>query len=75
MNALASITQLRDRLDAAAPVDPTHPEAQYLALLRDMYDLSPAFYKQRLERLDDVLGLADLLPVVARKLSLGQRMR
>ena len=38
MNALASITQLRDRLDAAAPVDPSHPEHQYLALLRDILD-------------------------------------
>ncbi|GAA1376209.1 ATP-binding cassette domain-containing protein [Catellatospora chokoriensis] len=51
------------------------PVRESLALLRDMYDLSPAFYRQRLERLDEVLGLADLLPVVARKLSLGQRMR
>jgi ABC-2 type transport system ATP-binding protein len=40
-----------------------------------MYDLSPPFYKERLERLDHVLGLGELLGVLARKLSLGQRMR
>ena len=51
------------------------PVRESLALLRDMYSLSPTFYKQRLERLDDVLGLGELMPVLARKLSLGQRMR
>lgn len=51
------------------------PVRESLALLRDMYQLSPAEYAQRLERFDAVLELGDLLPVVARKLSLGQRMR
>ncbi len=51
------------------------PVRESLALLRDMYDLSPQFYRERLERLDEVLGLGDLLGVIARKLSLGQRMR
>ncbi|HCU50336.1 MAG TPA: sugar ABC transporter ATP-binding protein, partial [Micromonosporaceae bacterium] len=51
------------------------PVRESLALLRDIYDLSPAFYKQRVERLDAVLGLGELMPVLARKLSLGQRMR
>jgi ABC-2 type transport system ATP-binding protein len=51
------------------------PVRDSLALLRDMYKLSEAFYRKRLERLDGVLGLDELLPVLARKLSLGQRMR
>jgi ABC-2 type transport system ATP-binding protein len=51
------------------------PVRESLALLRDMYDLSPQFYSERLERLDHVLGLGELLGVMARKLSLGQRMR
>ena len=51
------------------------PVRESLTLLRDMYKLSEAFYRKRLERLDDVLGLSELLPVLARKLSLGQRMR
>lgn len=51
------------------------PVRESLGLLRDMYGLSPEFYKSRLARLDEVLGLDDLMPVLARKLSLGQRMR
>lgn len=51
------------------------PVRESLAVLRDMYGLSAQFYKARVERLDDVLGLGDLMPVLARKLSLGQRMR
>ncbi|GHJ50028.1 ABC transporter ATP-binding protein [Catellatospora sp. TT07R-123] len=51
------------------------PVRESLNLLRDMYDLTPAAYRERLDRLDAVLDLGDLLPVVARKLSLGQRMR
>jgi ABC-2 type transport system ATP-binding protein len=51
------------------------PVRESLALLRDMYGLSPKFYRRRLARLDEVLGLGDLMPVLARKLSLGQRMR
>jgi ABC-2 type transport system ATP-binding protein len=51
------------------------PVRESLGLLRDMYDLSPQFYSDRIDRLDAVLGLGDLMPVVARKLSLGQRMR
>ncbi|HET9059047.1 MAG TPA: ATP-binding cassette domain-containing protein [Acidimicrobiales bacterium] len=46
-----------------------------LELLRDMYGLSQRTFEQRLERFDSVLDLSPLLPVVARKLSLGQRMR
>lgn len=51
------------------------PVRESLALLRDMYDLSPERFRAQLKRFDDVLGLDELLPVVARKLSLGQRMR
>jgi ABC-2 type transport system ATP-binding protein len=51
------------------------PVRESLALLRDIYELTPDQYKQRLRRFDEVLGLDELLPVLARKLSLGQRMR
>jgi ABC-2 type transport system ATP-binding protein len=51
------------------------PVRESLRLLRDMYGLPSAFYAQRIERLDEVLGLSELMPVLARKLSLGQRMR
>ncbi|NUR84153.1 MAG: AAA family ATPase, partial [Nonomuraea sp.] len=51
------------------------PVRESLALLRDMYDLSPDRFRAQLKRFDEVLGLDELLPVVARKLSLGQRMR
>jgi viologen exporter family transport system ATP-binding protein len=51
------------------------PVRDSLNLLRDMYDVSDADFRKRLERFDDVLELGELLPVVARKLSLGQRMR
>jgi ABC-2 type transport system ATP-binding protein len=51
------------------------PVRESLALLRDMYDLPADVYRRQLKRFDDVLGLDELLPVIARKLSLGQRMR
>jgi ABC-2 type transport system ATP-binding protein len=51
------------------------PVRESLALLRDMYDLSADEYRRRLRRFEEVLGLDELLPVLARKLSLGQRMR
>ncbi|MEH1123272.1 ABC transporter ATP-binding protein [Micromonospora sp. CPCC 206061] len=51
------------------------PVRESLALLRDMYGLGAREYAERLERFDAVLDLGDLLPVLARKLSLGQRMR
>ncbi|MEU6074026.1 ATP-binding cassette domain-containing protein [Micromonospora sp. NPDC047074] len=46
-----------------------------LALLRDLYRIPTRRYKERLAEFDDLLGLGELMPVVARKLSLGQRMR
>jgi viologen exporter family transport system ATP-binding protein len=51
------------------------PVRDSLALLRDMHGIGRQQYESTLDRLETVLGLADLLPVVARKLSLGQRMR
>jgi ABC-2 type transport system ATP-binding protein len=51
------------------------PVRESLNIIRDMYDLTPQFYRERIDRLDDVLGLGELLPVLTRKLSLGQRMR
>lgn len=51
------------------------PVRDSLDLLRDMHGLSESRYRKTLDRLDGVLALGELLPVVARKLSLGQRMR
>jgi ABC-2 type transport system ATP-binding protein len=49
--------------------------ADSLAALRDIYGVGDTDYRRQLERFDEVLGLGDLLPVVGRKLSLGQRVR
>ncbi|NHO81091.1 ATP-binding cassette domain-containing protein [Micromonospora sp. CMU55-4] len=46
-----------------------------LALLRDIHRIPRARYAARLDEFDALLGLGRLLPVVARQLSLGQRMR
>ncbi|MFB6395693.1 ATP-binding cassette domain-containing protein [Polymorphospora lycopeni] len=51
------------------------PVRESLALLRDMYDVPAATYRERLARFDAVLALDEIMPVVARRLSLGQRMR
>ncbi len=51
------------------------PVADSLALLRDLYGVDRAVYERRLKRFDDVLALGELMPVIGRKLSLGQRMR
>jgi ABC-2 type transport system ATP-binding protein len=51
------------------------PVRESLELLRDMHGMKGPRYQARLEQLDSVLGLAELLPKTARKLSLGQRMR
>ncbi|MFF0175494.1 ABC transporter ATP-binding protein [Micromonospora profundi] len=51
------------------------PVRDSLGLLRDLYRIPQRRFEARLAELEPVLGLADLLPVVARKLSLGQRMR
>ncbi|MDP9418151.1 MAG: ATP-binding cassette domain-containing protein [Actinomycetota bacterium] len=51
------------------------PVRESLALLRDMYGIGERRYAEVLERFDEVLDIGELMPVVARKLSLGQRMR
>src|SRR5690606_14241850 len=51
------------------------PVRDSLTVLRDIYGVSAADYRDRLDQFDEVLGIGELLPVVARKLSLGQRMR
>lgn len=51
------------------------PVADSLRVLRDLYGVDRATFDRRLARFDEVLGLGELLPVMGRKLSLGQRMR
>jgi ABC-2 type transport system ATP-binding protein len=51
------------------------PVRDSLGLLRDIYGISGADYSDQLDRFDEVLELGELLPIVARRLSLGQRMR
>jgi ABC-2 type transport system ATP-binding protein len=51
------------------------PVSESLAVLRDLYGVDHGTYRKRLARFDEVLELGELLPVLGRKLSLGQRMR
>jgi ABC-2 type transport system ATP-binding protein len=51
------------------------PVADSLAVLRDLYGIDRATYDQRIKRFDEVLGLEDIMSIMGRKLSLGQRMR
>ncbi|MBX9244740.1 ATP-binding cassette domain-containing protein [Actinotalea ferrariae] len=51
------------------------PVRESLGLLRDMYGIGERTYQQQLERFDAILGIGEFLPQMARKLSLGQRMR
>ncbi|WP_436534374.1 ABC transporter ATP-binding protein [Actinoplanes sp. HUAS TT8] len=51
------------------------PVAESLAVLRDIYGVGEKTYRKRLDRFDEVLGLGEILPILGRKLSLGQRMR
>jgi ABC-2 type transport system ATP-binding protein len=51
------------------------PVSESLAVLRDLYGIDRGTFRKRLERFDEVLELGELLPVLGRKLSLGQRMR
>ena len=51
------------------------PVRDSFELLRAMYRVSERRYRTVFERLDAVLDLSGLLPVTARTLSLGQRMR
>ncbi|MEO6712516.1 MAG: ATP-binding cassette domain-containing protein, partial [Mycobacteriales bacterium] len=51
------------------------PVRESLALIRDIYGIGATEYDETIARFDDVLGIGELLPTVARKLSLGERMR
>ena len=51
------------------------PVADSMTLLRDIYRVPEARYRENLERLTALLDLGDLLRTPARMLSLGQRMR
>ncbi|MGY4643758.1 ABC transporter ATP-binding protein [Cellulomonas sp. URHB0016] len=51
------------------------PIRDSLELLRDMHGLGRVEYEATLERLVTTLGIEDILPSTARRLSLGQRMR
>jgi ABC-2 type transport system ATP-binding protein len=51
------------------------PVSESLAVLRDLYGVDHGTFRKRLDRFDEVLELGELLPVLGRKLSLGQRMR
>ncbi len=46
-----------------------------LRLLQKIYEIPKADFDQRLKKFEEVLGIADLLNIPVRKLSLGQRMR
>jgi len=49
--------------------------SESLAVLRDVYGIDHGTYRKRMARFEDVLELGEVLPVLGRKLSLGQRMR
>ncbi|MEP7055815.1 MAG: ATP-binding cassette domain-containing protein, partial [Actinomycetota bacterium] len=51
------------------------PVRESLGLIRDIYGIGATQFAATLERFDDVLGIGELMPIMARKLSLGQRMR
>ena len=51
------------------------PVIDSLRLLRDIYKVPEARYRENLERYTDLLGLAEFINVPVRQLSLGQRVR
>lgn len=51
------------------------PAIESFNLARDIYGLRANEYKKTLDNLVDLLGIADVLNVQVRKLSLGQRMK
>ncbi len=51
------------------------PVSESFTLLRDIYAIPAKRYRENLEWLSAMLGLADFMGSSARKLSLGQRMR
>ena len=51
------------------------PVAESFELLREIYRVPGAVYRENLDRLTELLSLGELLKTPARMLSLGQRMR
>lgn len=51
------------------------PVADSFELLRDIYRVEPARYRQNVKELTELLDLSELLRTPTRQLSLGQRMR
>ena len=51
------------------------PVADSFELLKEIYTVPAAIYRENLEELTQLLDLGDLLRTPARQLSLGQRMR
>ncbi len=51
------------------------PVRDTFSLLKEIYRIEPIAFKNRLDRLIDVLDLAALFPLQTRSLSLGQRIR
>ena len=49
------------------------PIIESFALLKDIYEIPTARYKENMERFCDLLGLAAFIGQPVRKLSLGQR--
>lgn len=51
------------------------PVIDSFELIRDIYEISPALYRNNLEQLTSMLNLETILKTPVRQLSLGQRMR
>jgi ABC-2 type transport system ATP-binding protein len=51
------------------------PVRESLGLLRDIFDVPRDVYLERVARFTELLELEEILPSIARRLSLGQRMR
>jgi ABC-2 type transport system ATP-binding protein len=51
------------------------PVRESLGLLRDIFDVPEDAYRERIARFTELLELEEILPSIARRLSLGQRMR
>lgn len=54
---------------------PDLPARETFALNRAIYELDKAEYRRTLDELVETFGLADLLPIQVRRLSLGERMK
>lgn len=51
------------------------PAWDSFVVLRELYDVPPDKFKQRVDRLVDTLGISDKVNTQVRKLSLGERMK